>query len=112
MVKIHGNDKNIYLAQFLIIKARKMQMTEGINPELTLVNVQRAVEIHEEIEKDKPLKSVHLGRYLYFKGTVLMGLKRYAETIRCFERSKEILGRVPEFEELVNQLTYEINNLK
>jgi tetratricopeptide (TPR) repeat protein len=39
LVKIHGNDKNIYLAQFLSIKARKMQMSEGINPELTLANV-------------------------------------------------------------------------
>jgi len=89
-----------------------MQMSPGINPELVLGNVQRAIDIHEEVEKDKPLKSVHLGRYLYFKGTILMGLKRYRETVGCFERSKEILSRVPEFEQLVAQLTQEIENLR
>jgi hypothetical protein len=31
LAKIHGNDKNIYIAQFLSLKARKMQMTPGIN---------------------------------------------------------------------------------
>ena len=41
-----------------------------------------------------------------------MGMQRYRETIRCFERSKEILGRVPDFEQLVTQLTYEIENLR
>lgn len=87
-------------------------MSEGVNPELTLANVQRAIDIHEEIEKDKPLKSVHLGRYLYFKGTILIGLKRFKETVRAFEQSKEILSRVPEFQDLVNQLTYEIENLR
>jgi hypothetical protein len=30
-----------------------------------------------------------------------MGLKRYRETVVCFEKSKEILGRVPDFEQLV-----------
>ena len=89
-----------------------MQMSEGINQELTLANVQRAIDIHEELEKDRLTKSVHLGRYLYFKGTILMGLKRFQETVKCFEQSKEILSRVPEFEQLVQQLTFEIENLR
>ena len=89
-----------------------MQMTEGINQELPLANVQRAIDIHEEIEKDRPLKSVHLGRYLYFKGTILMGLKHFRETVRSFEASKQILERVPEYQQLVDQLNYEIGNLR
>ena len=39
LTKIHGSDKTIYMAQFLTIKARHMQMSEGINPELVLANV-------------------------------------------------------------------------
>ena len=76
-----------------------------------MANVQRAIDIHEEIEKDRPVKSVHLGRYLYFKGTILMGLKHYRETVKCFEASKLILERVPEYQQLVDQLNYEIDNL-
>ncbi len=41
-----------------------------------------------------------------------MGLKRYRETVVCFEKSKEILGRVPDFEQLVAQLAIEIENLR
>ena len=87
-------------------------MTEGINQELTLANVQRAIDIHEEIEKERPVKSVHLGRYLYFKVTILMGLKHYNETVRCFEASKQIFQNLPIYQHLVGKLTYEIDNLR
>lgn len=39
MIRVHGNDKNIYIAQFLSLKARKMQMSEGADPELILANL-------------------------------------------------------------------------
>ena len=41
-----------------------------------------------------------------------MGLKHYRETVRCFEASKQILERVPEYQQLVDQLNYEIDNLR
>jgi hypothetical protein len=57
LAKIHGSDNNIYIAQFLSLKARKMQMQPSINQEETLAVLQRAIDIHEEVEKERPKKS-------------------------------------------------------
>jgi hypothetical protein len=73
LAKINGTDKSPQIAQFLMLKAKTMQ---GLAADASLVlnTITRAVEMQEELEQDKPAKSVHLGRYLYFMGTVHLGM--------------------------------------
>ena len=92
-----------------MLKAKTMQITPGTDPELVLSTIQRAVNIQESVDKDKP--SVHLGRFLYFMGTVYMGLERTRDTLNCFLKSSEILKKFPEYAQLVEELQVHIDNL-
>ncbi len=58
------------------------------------------------------MKTVHLGRYLYFMGTVHLAMENKEETLNCFKRSREILSRTPEYVDLVTELDYHISRIK
>lgn len=79
---------------------------------MILNTITRAVEMQEEIEQDKEVKSVHLGRYLYFMGTVHLGMDNKEQTVVCFKKARDILKRTPEYRDLVNELNYHIQRLK
>lgn len=45
LVKIQESDNNAVIAQFLMLKAKKMQITPGTDSNLVLETIQRAVTI-------------------------------------------------------------------
>lgn len=94
-----------------MLKAKKMQMTQGTDPQLTMAAITKAVDIQKEIDSALKLPSVHLGRFLYFQGTVFMSMAKPKETLKCFKEARDILSKVPEYAQLVNELQYHIDNI-
>lgn len=66
-------------------------MTVGTEPELILATIQKAIDIQKEIDERVGQASVHQGRYLYFQGTVYLGMDRKRDTLNCFSKSRDIL---------------------
>jgi hypothetical protein len=57
-----------------MLKAKKMQMTPGTDPEIILAAITKAIDIQRDIDSELRTSSVHLGRFLYFQGTVYMSM--------------------------------------
>jgi hypothetical protein len=75
-----------------MLKAKKMQMTPGTDPELILASITKAIDIQRGVDSETNLPSVHLGRFLYFQGTVYMSMHRPKDTLKCFKESRDILS--------------------
>jgi hypothetical protein len=75
-----------------MLKAKKMQMTPGTDPELILASITKAIDIQRGVDSENIGPSVHLGRFLYFQGTVYMSMHRPKDTLKCFKESRDILS--------------------
>lgn len=94
-----------------MLKAKKMQMTMGTEPELTLATINKAIDIQRQIDSSLNSPSVHLGRFLYFQGTVFMSMSQPKDTLKSFKESRDILSKVKEYAKLVEELQYHIDNI-
>lgn len=94
-----------------MLKAKKMQMTPGTDPELVLATITKAITIQRDIDDEMMTPSVQLGRFMYFQGTVYMSMHKPKETLKCFKESRNILSAVPEYAELVQELQFHIDNI-
>lgn len=45
-------------------------------------------------------------------GTVYMGMEKPRDTLKCFKRSSEILGKIQEYAQLVQELQMHIDNIE
>ena len=111
LIKIQQTDKNQIIAQFHMLKAKKMQMTQGTDPELVLATITKAITIQRDIDDEMMTPSVQLGRFMYFQGTVYMSMHKPKETLKCFKESRNILSAIPEYAELVQELQFHIDNI-
>mmetsp|Transcript_40085 Transcript_40085/g.38605 ORF Transcript_40085/g.38605 Transcript_40085/m.38605 type:complete len:241 (-) Transcript_40085:39-761(-) len=104
--QLHGEKSSQYCYS-LFLKAKILTLKNGsstLQMKEPLEILSQAIQIEEELQEKKDVKSALLGRMYYMIATLHIGLKQFPLASKCLASSKEILTHHEDFKDLVTEI--------